>query len=178
MMGPWGLGVPPKDPPPMAGHQLAGQLRGVAYQEEPLIAWRAWRVVLSELQHLRLRSVSYSVAWAPGERIEAECLSGPSKSAHDTPCVVHRCGIYSLKTREGAERWATRECGGGPAVLGQVSLWGRVLRFEQGYLSQYAYPYGIALADGELADNIEKGHGRDATDVVRGLAAIYMVEVI
>lgn len=58
-----------------------------------------------------------------------------------------------------------------PLVIGEVHLWGRVLRFSSGYRAQYAYPYSLEVLDEDLPNEL------DPKLVVRQLRDTYVVDV-
>ncbi len=111
-------------------------------------AWRVWRVVAGK-DGYTLGSVIKPTLWPPREPLVAECLcSSPvvtwfrrKRSPHEIPDERCECGIYaaSLPTvgqylRDPPANLAVAR------VLGQVSLWGRVVECERGYRASHAYP--------------------------------------
>ncbi len=116
---------------------------------------------------MALRSTyKYEVVWPAREPLRAVCLCPKTIAPHATPGQGNgqECGIYALRDEESTRRWdifarAPRPPTVGAAV-GRVKLWGRVLRYEQGFKAEYAYPaelYLVELDDGLEADEIAEG---------------------
>ena len=131
---------------------------------EPIVAWRAWRVDNEGRYGLQLRSITYPVHWPFRKPIRAHCMTQikGNKVVHPhsgAPHVAHGCGIYSVKEREHLARWAVgkillAEAG----IVGQVSLWGDIVEFTQGYLAEYAYPKAFASM-GPIAEELAYLYG-------------------
>ena len=125
----------------------------------PIIAWRLWvmKGSASDLDSWNLGSVSHDTRW-PGQRgLEAVCLEEfdqleTDEFTHPEPAPVLRCtcGIYALKTPDALTEWTSYLAGGKIFVMGEVSLWGKVLKFEQGYRAQFAYPYSLYVLPSSL----------------------------
>jgi hypothetical protein len=105
--------------------------------------------------------------WAPREALTARCAD------HIRPSLSCGCGIYAVTTREAALDWAqeTARAMPMPLVIGEVQLWGRVLRFSSGYRAQHAYPYSLEVLDDALPLEL------DPKLVVRQLRDAYVVDV-
>lgn len=116
---------------------------------QPLIAWRAWKLLPHDLgvdvgpsfAHLRghrLSSYAHfgsSPFWQPGEPIVASCPSSEHEGA--APAEGCSCGIWGFRTL----RHLVGTPGAHPLrVLGEVSLWGKVIVTERGFRAQFAYP--------------------------------------
>jgi len=135
-------------------------------------AWRAWRVGVFEPAsgappEVFLRSCVHDAYWTPGEPVIARC------AAHTRPSLSCGCGIYAVTTRDAALEWAqtTARAMPMPLVIGEVHVWGRVLRFSSGYRAQYAYPYSLEVLDEGLPVEL------DPRLVVRQLRDTYVVDV-
>jgi hypothetical protein len=129
---------------------------------EPIVGWRMWilernkcwwpRYVQVKDRYLRpdewLRSLNGNV-WVPGERMEAVCvlpgLVRILKHRHAPESTCH-CGVYAFQSIDELMpmlhpprllpfRDPLRE-----PVLGEVSLWGRIVVHQDGYRAQFAYP--------------------------------------
>jgi hypothetical protein len=108
---------------------------------EVQIGWRAWgidtNVPPGEFPYLK--SVSHSTVWIPGEAVEAEC-----GSCDEIPGERHGCGLYSAKTFEHLQsmhyHYYDAERGQQYSVVGEVSVWGKVVEGTSGWRSQYGYP--------------------------------------
>ena len=159
---------------PMQHPVKAGEeLQDIETYIEPFLGWRCW-AVKADTNDVWLESITYSSKWVPEEKFVARCLTtcgDPKESTdfpHKTPCVDCGCGIYSVKDIYDAQKWMdqrwmslytnpkTMRC------MGEVSLWGRVLRFTKGYLAEYAYPKTILVPhdviDGFIIDAHEVVH--------------------
>lgn len=119
---------------------------------EPTIGWRVWLVV-EQRGALRLASVLYPTVWEPRRRMTATCdlPRVAPQPAHLSPRDDCSCGFYA------AAELADAICyfdGRGqnsrlPAyrVVGQVSLWGRVIEGERGWRASHAYPSRLYVPD-------------------------------
>jgi hypothetical protein len=135
-------------------------------------AWRAWRVGVFEPARggppeVFLRSCVHDAYWTPRDPVVTRCVE------HVRPTLSCGCGIYAVTTREAALEWAqtTARAMPMPLVIGEVHLWGRVLRFSSGYRAQYAYPYSLEVLDEHLPREL------DPKLVVRQLRDAYVVDV-
>jgi hypothetical protein len=110
-------------------------------REEPIRAWRIWRVSDDSV----LESPIYGDRWMPGQAFTADCPN------HLQPAVACGCGVYAVTTRERALEWAEWARASLPyrVVLGTVQLWGRVLPHLAGYRAERAYPYALELLEDE-----------------------------
>jgi len=128
-----------------------------------LTAWRAWKVsgVSGEL---RLQALGGSHVWEPKQQINAKCnnssgygftlsVGGALKpiTPHLAPAVDCSCGVWALKDLDRLVA-AIGSSYGEIRVLGQVSLWGRVVETENGYRAQHAYPSELWLFDNSLEE--------------------------
>jgi hypothetical protein len=128
-------------------------------QEEPILAFRAWRVFGS-----RLLSCTCECIWQPRVRLDASCNK---KIAHgNAPAWDCQCGIYAYKTERALTDSPFAIPEHGPSVRGRVALWGRVVDHGLGYRAQYAYPQVLYLL------------GDDSDGAVRDLADSYAVEAV
>lgn len=131
----------------------------------PVIAWRAWRLLSHDLgvdvdssfAHLRgYRISSYAhfgedPFWQPGQALVASCPAREHEGeAPEEGCT---CGVWGFRT--------LRQLLGTPGahplyVLGEVSLWGKVIVTERGFRAQFAYPRRLIVpqANGGTAPRI------------------------
>lgn len=107
----------------------------------PITAWRVWGV-----SNQKLCAIGSQGIWEPKKPMEAICNAGGSHPAPQNDC---NCGMWSFKTLDGLVA-ATKSYQ--VKVLGQVSLWGRVIETENGFRAQYAYPKELWLLDSSLED--------------------------
>jgi len=130
---------------------------------EPIVAWRAWNVVRTDISgeileeimlsrvipiekpvttQLRLVPLNTGNPYPP-ERYDASCLNGThSHKDHIVPGPGCTCGVYALKERD-----AVIDMG---QVYGEVYLWGRVIEANGGYRAQYAYPKRLCVRLGGI----------------------------
>ena len=152
----------------MEGVKLDEELEDVPFFIEPIESFRAWRVLEHPKRGLMLRSITHKVGWPHRKPMIAHCLHQLkptwNEKPHTAPNVLHRCGIYSVKTMEDALRWGQAS----PNICwGKVAIWGHVLRYKLGYISEYAYPRGPLQLKidpkfgnhGEVAHELEKLYG-------------------
>ena len=120
---------------------------------EPILGWRVWHVD-PRPEGPRLLSWARSGEWPQGRRMEASCRSFRRRGCQ-APERGHKCGIYALRDRREAVELLREVEGLGstarrlPAVLGRVSLWGRVFENTGGWRGQFAYPYDLVLIGGD-----------------------------
>jgi hypothetical protein len=121
---------------------------------EPITAWRAWKV-----SGTKLHALGMSGCWEPKKIMSASCQKGGSYDPcigyytliqHESPQRDCSCGIWAFKTLDNLVSavqgsYQTR-------VLGQVSLWGRVIETENGYRAQFGYPKELWLFDNSLEE--------------------------
>jgi hypothetical protein len=127
----------------------------VYFDQDPIVGWRAWAVAETE-DGPELRSLVYAHPWPAGEPLRMVCEPGGCLGAR-WPEQPHACGIHAFKSRGDAEafpsQWEARRFPGAAfprdAVVGQVSLWGRVVEHERGYRAELAYPYALLLSPGQ-----------------------------
>ena len=149
----------------------------------PLIGWRTWASV-DDGHGLRLHSVVFATRWPPRERLEAVCAHRTRCGLlarllriepHEAPDERCECGIYAACTPDLAlayldqhgHLWNARS-----PLIGQVALWGRVIEYERGWRSTFAYPTRLYL----LRPTLSRRRGPDAPTLVRRLA-VYGVPV-
>lgn len=115
---------------------------------EAILGWRLWQVIESEPSSYRLAAWSTDrLVWPPLVRAQGHCLLGGR--GHAVPDRRCGCGLYAFRTRELAERALAAEMRPVPCVLGQVSLWGRVVEHREGWRAQFGYPYELLVVTGD-----------------------------
>jgi hypothetical protein len=140
----------------------------VRFDSEPIVAWRVWMLIMEDSEPVSLRSVSYRIRWKPGRPTRAHCIfnlkprqAGMTYSwqhaGESAPCLAHTCGVYALKYPAGLAEWGTHYANNmAVRVVGQVSLWGKVLEHELGYRAEYGYPLSFVPPDDpEIGDWLE-----------------------
>lgn len=96
----------------------------------PLIGYRAWNIHAGLLV-----SLNDPQDWTPDNPMKAHCLA----AKHCKPCPSEHCtcGIYAVDELKDIQ-WGS--------VFGKVYGWGRYVRGENGWRSQFAYPAEFYLA--------------------------------
>jgi hypothetical protein len=123
---------------------------------EPVEAWRVWAVGPDGPQ-LRLRSLLFEAVWEPGEPLVARChhrrrsLRRPWRavaSDHEPPDEACHCGIYGVRERADASRYAALPLPGWAVcrAMGRVALWGEVVEAQTGWRASSAYPLELFVA--------------------------------
>ena len=123
---------------------------------EPLIGWRYWRVGADG----RLRSLTgRQHRWSPAAAFEAGCrfaevdqddwryqlVTGFGAPSHVSPGKGCTCGVYAstdLERLRGQILFGLRRM-----VVGEVSLWGKVIPAQHGYRAQFAYPRRLLVLE-------------------------------
>lgn len=147
---------------------------------EPIVAWRFWRVGSGDRL---LRSLTgRHQRWEPGRALEARCrfddvdrsewryqvVSGFSPDPHPAPAEGCTCGLYAARSLEHLR--AQPLFGLSRTVVGQVSLWGKVIPGQHGFRAQFAYPTRLSVSEAAL--------GRDPC-LLEALAAYHVpVDVV
>ena len=122
---------------------------------EAVTAWRGWSLVEVDGE-LRLSSLTRPEVWTPRAPHAASCPKGRTP----TPQRRCRCGVYAALSPEALA--GLRSLPGG--VVGEVSLWGRVIEHGRGYRAQVGYPARLGLV---CAACLAEGSGRRADAVQR-----------
>lgn len=132
---------------------------------EPVLGWRVWRLT----PDFQLASLTSPCIWPPARPMRAIC-SGGGWSDEGGPCGrsvpvwLCACGLYAKK--DALPVWDELFL---PAnyVIGQVSLWGRIIEHERGWRAEYGYPYDLLIrtyrSDGDqIAGRIRSLYAVDA----------------
>ncbi len=105
---------------------------------EPVAAWRAWRLRRDgEAGQLRLQPAFRGSPWEPLQPVRAACAR---RRRHEAPKRRCTCGLYGFNDGSEVGIGGTRL-----AVVGQVSMWGRVVEHDLGYRAEFAYPARMRL---------------------------------
>jgi hypothetical protein len=114
---------------------------------EPITGWRAWRVERSDPPVLK--ALGQDTLWLPKKALKAVC-SGRYDDRHQAPLKFCECGIWAFNDMKqlvpalsGYEN---------VDVVGEVSLWGKVIECANGYRAQFAYPAELWLFDNALEE--------------------------
>lgn len=106
----------------------------------PLVGWRFWKIGWSGGRIL-LRSFTLKkwpgeeVFWPLGEALRAQCYH----FAHEAPNPTCTCGIYATRTVENLLEYGFTH----GDIIGQVSLWGKIVEHAWGYRAEFAYPRAL-----------------------------------
>jgi hypothetical protein len=142
-----------------------GEELPLSFDTEPIVGWRLWRVYDFErrggVKEPRLSAVGVHALWHPRVAAAAECDGG----YHEAPWPDCECGFWAFKQKAAVEEAAKTYAQGCEAVLGEVSLWGRVLECQNGWRAARAYPKTLTLLGGtrERADEIAALYGVPVT---------------
>ena len=116
---------------------------------EPVTGWRFWRAGSDGW----LRSLTgRQHRWAPGAKFQAHCrfadvdprdrrfqlVTGFGSAPHTSPGEGCTCGVYASRDLEHLRSQIL--FGLRRMVVGEVSLWGKVIPASHGYRAQFAYP--------------------------------------
>ncbi len=126
----------------------------------PIVAWRYWR--LGGADGLLRSLTGRHQRWEPGQALRARCrfddvdrtdwryrmVSGFSVDPHPAPAEGCTCGLYAARSL-GALR-GQMLFGLNRMVVGQVSLWGKVIPGQHGYRAEFAYPDRLCVFEGVI----------------------------
>lgn len=122
-----------------------------------LRGYRAWLLRIDENDEPWLSSLSLMHSWPASEPMVARCvadgrlpragmgvypslnLEGLALEPHKAPQIDCSCGIYYISSRA----YFTRAVQVAGSLLGIIEAWGRVVEYEIGGKSQYAYPVEV-----------------------------------
>lgn len=133
-------------------------------RSDPVVAWRYWQVSPGRL----LRSVTQKwIEWPPGEPMRARCL----EVNHPAPDPDCGCGVYGTADLDALKEHGLCLFPDVALVIGQVSLWGRVIgngglrgpNAAVGWRGELGYPVRLSLAVDTVA-------GGDLEAVTAGLS--------
>ena len=132
----------------------------------------AWGVRRKRTGPYLLKSVVSEEYWRPRQPMVADCNQTPGylfdltheNGDHTSPDRSCKCGIYAVeslaKLMEVYESWSSFmsriEIERHAAVVGRVSLWGKVIPGEHGWRAQYAYPAHLYIVKSILGDLLNR----------------------
>ena len=130
--------------------------------DEPLIGWRCWHV----LPHEGLLRPIYKrgLVWKPRQPLEAICPEEP----HEVPADHCKCGVWTVCHPMLLDEvgWTKAPPAGtaklpGVIVVGEVSLWGKIIQHERGWRASCAYPRHLYAftEDAMLAETLRERYG-------------------
>ena len=117
---------------------------------EPIVGWRYWRLARDRRKLSSL--TGHTQEWPPNKAFAAICryarrdpsdfrfryAGGGKPAAHEAPTEGCTCGVYAARDLKNLR--AKMLYGLGLMVVGEVSLWGKVIPGTRGYRAQFAYP--------------------------------------
>lgn len=112
-------------------------------ETEPVVAYRAWRIVETPENVLILYSAVQDYCWPPYEAAHGDAENG--------------VGLFAFKKIESALLYTD-----GHSCLGEVSLWGTVVEHTEGYRAEFAYPKRLfvdARFDTAMIMRLEETYG-------------------
>jgi hypothetical protein len=134
----------------------------VELSDEPLVGWRCWFVLPEELL---LRPIyKRGLAWKPRQALEAVC----PEHLHEPPAEGCKCGVWTVCHPMLLDEigWTSQPPQGvdqmpGVLVVGEVSLWGKILQHERGWRASCAYPRHLyAFTDDPMiAETLRERYG-------------------
>lgn len=132
----WGIPFRPNKPPPGLGN-LGGTPE--SFGIEPLVGFRSWNVVKSALTDgYVLKSIHMQYEWSVEN--EAHCTYNNNRKIKGhgvAPSLACTCGIYSQLDHRPLKEWENSRHGHISAT-GTIQMYGRIIRCQKGYKSQYA----------------------------------------
>jgi hypothetical protein len=137
---------------------------------EPIVGFRAWRLVLDP-EGPRIAPTTPRPVWPPREAPAATCSGAhtrlylvfdPTATPHRCPDEGCTCGWHAMRDASTLVR-----PGGPAAVVGQVSLWGKVIEHARGWRAEHAYPARLRLVCSRCA-RTGRWPARPTTVAVRG----------
>lgn len=153
---------------PPLGPMSTESLRNAAQEEipflvEPFTSYRAWTIDIESRKEPFLRSITYRIGWPKRRPFRSHCMTqwykthrdspSPRAYSHSAPDMEHRCGVYSLLDEKDCSKW---QMGRVNVIFGSVKVWGKVFKYEKGFLSEFAYPYEIIGIGDRWAEDPEK----------------------
>jgi hypothetical protein len=134
----------------------------VEISDEPLVGWRCWFVLPEE--GLLRPIFKRGLVWKPREAIQALC----PEHLHEIPDEDCKCGVWTVCHPMLLDEigWTSAPPQGigklpGVMVVGEVSLWGKILQHERGWRASSAYPRHLYAftEDALLAETLRERYG-------------------
>ena len=124
---------------------------------EVIVGWRAWRLVTWKLWkpkcEVQLESIVYPMLWHPAQPVQGKVGLGLPSGVHawqtHAQCLEHK-ELYGSYSRD----W----------LIGEVSLWGHVIKHEHGYRAEFAYPRRLIVPEclrerGDIVGDLRRTYG-------------------
>jgi hypothetical protein len=118
---------------------------------EPLVGWRSWYIVKLKDDLGRyngkvvLRSINSSAHWPWLAPIMAQCDPARAMGCKKPPNDHCTCGVYALDDGKEYSTPSDDSC-----IIGEVYGWGRYVRGDKGWRSQWAYPKSFYLSQHQV----------------------------
>lgn len=112
---------------------------------EPVIGWRVWSLMAGSDGEVALASPMQHLVWTPMEPSRATCGAGRRHRVPDPACM---CGLYAAAWPARLLHAVVPVAFNGCAVIGSVSLWGRIVEHAAGYRATFGYPDRVRLVCG------------------------------
>jgi hypothetical protein len=120
----------------------AGQL-GIPDGIEPIVGWRYWRA-----DEGWLCSLNKFKTWPAGRPLRAQCTLAMDHGP--LPGEQCGCGIYAAIDLPTLKELVQPDLES-PLVVGEVSLWGKVIPAELGFRAEFAYPRRLWVVSDSVA---------------------------
>jgi hypothetical protein len=123
---------------------MAARPEEVPLSIEPVVGWRAWRL-MGDPTEPRLGSMVHGAVWTPQEATPARCAAS---GGHDHPAPDRGCSCGYYAADSFASLTGARVFSNEVGVLGAIGMWGTVIEHTSGARSQFAYPARLRLVCG------------------------------
>ena len=136
----------------------------------PIVGWRYWNLDEEGV----LKSTVVEDHWEPKSPKAAICRPLPGQLdhkhvPHPSPHASCTCGCYAAKDLESLRR-IVRFIYTNRLIVGEVSLWGRVIPAQHGFRAEFAYPKKLFVVPETFRD------ADQAIEIAAGLGRLYGVE--
>jgi len=106
----------------------------------PLLAYRVWSIKFGTGL---LRSTGIGgLEWPFAVPMAAQCL----RIGHHAPQAGCECGYYTVTNWDKAHKLSKSMV----CIFGRAAIWGKVIKHQDGYRSEYAYPYELFLPNAPM----------------------------
>ena len=141
---------------------------------EPLVGWRYWRA-----DEGWLCSLNKFKTWPTGRPLRAQCTFAMDHGP--LPGEQCGCGIYAAIDLSTLKELVQPDLES-PLVVGEVSLWGKVIPAELGFRAELAYPRRLWVVNDSVAtldgpEALLKAPGERGADALLALAERYGIPV-
>lgn len=128
------------------------------YVPNYVIGYRVWDIVVdvgSIERNIYLASFTGHTRWPYRQALEAKCFRPQDLTPHHhtnscPPDIACACGIYAYADAMRLVEEMQRMYSSLIYTIGAIAMWGRVIRHQHGYRSQYAYPLSLNIPSRKL----------------------------